>query len=51
MENAEYMFINQYKYTDIGLYLTWQEFKLHNKWEHSWALPEDLMPNFLSLDL
>lgn len=49
MENTEYMFIDQ----DIErkIYLTWQVFKLHNKQEHFWAVTEDLMPNFLSVDL
>lgn len=31
MENTEYMPIDQDKDIDLVLYLTWQEFKLHNK--------------------
>lgn len=31
MENTEYMPIDQDKDIDLVLYLTWREFKLHNK--------------------
>jgi len=41
------MFIDQDRDRDLELYLTWQEFKLHNRWEHFQAITEDLMLNFL----